>query len=220
MPTGLFKFLPSNLQCCQAIALHQPALSSLSRSTLPDACSILFFLQTSNSHSLSHSQLMTLPPISLRNRSSKQPTCFWTIYSIFSPVIVDKLSMLLSKANLSTCALDSIPFCLFKDMALSPTLIFLYIINFSFSQFSHLQANMLIFVSFYKILLTPLLSATALFPSFFQQNLKKMSPKFSSHSLFTISIIFSDMLKTSHSLLNPLWLCFCPCHSTEISRNH
>lgn len=130
MPTGLFKFLPSNLQCCREIALHQPALPSFSRSTLPDAYSILFFLQTSNSHSLSHSQLMTLPPISLRNRSSKQPTCFWTIYSIFSPAIVDKLSMLLSKANLSTCALDSIPFCLFKDMALSPTLIFLYIINF------------------------------------------------------------------------------------------
>lgn len=187
MPTGLFKFLPSNLQCCREIALHQPALPSLSCSTLPDAYSILFFLQTSNSHSLSHSQLMTLPPISLRNRSSKQPTCFWTIYSIFSPAIVDKLSMLLSKANLSTCALDSIPFCLFKDMALSPTLIFLYIINFfSLSQFSQLQANMLIFLPFYKILLTPLLPATALFPSFFLQNLKKMSPKFSSHSLFQL----------------------------------
>lgn len=92
--------------------------------------------------------------------------------------------MLLSKANLSTCALDSIPFCLFKDMAPSPTLIFLYIIDFSlFLSIFPTSSKYADILPFYKILLT-FLPATALFPSFFLQLEKDVSKVFFPFSFY------------------------------------
>ena len=143
------------------------------------------FLSSNPSNSLSlypYFQLMTFPPAPLRNSSSKQATYFWTIYST-SSIIVHKLSVLLSKANLSTCAwTPSLLVCSRSWLSLSPTsLTVLY-----FSQFSHAQANVLIFLPFYKIPSGPTSSnhSPISFLSFKSTKLlEKMSPVFSSHSL-------------------------------------